>query len=240
MQQQQVLLEQQQVPFLTMQLRLNGGGDGDSCDGTQPEEYDLGGTQEGGDYSLLNDEPPRLLQVEDGEAREWLATELPSESGVVFSVGRTASGLRLHDSERTPGTFLVHGEHATITLEENGYVLRLVGAGMMTYVNEVGYRIINLAHFKYDPGPIVLAQTRTVTPCGLAALLAGLTTTTRSSSSYSTPPPPLSPTALRSRCLHRRPRIRQNPSPLSAPCFRRLRRRQSPPLASASNCPARR
>ena len=171
MQQQQVLLEQQQVPFLTMQLRLNGGGDGDSCDGTQPEEYDLGGTQEGGDYSLLNDEPPRLLQVEDGEAREWLATELPSESGVVFSVGRTASGLRLHDSERTPGTFLVHGEHATITLEENGYVLRLVGAGMMTYVNEVGYRIINLAHFKYDPGPIVLAHGDTLrfggTPCGI-------------------------------------------------------------------------
>ena len=91
-------------------------------------------------------------------AREWLAAELPSKTGVSFGVGRTASGLRLHDSERTPGTFLVHGEHATITLEQNGYVLRLVGAGMMTYVNEVGYRIINLPHFKYDPGPIALAH----------------------------------------------------------------------------------
>ena len=30
-----------------MQLRLNGCGDGDSYDGTQPEEYDcFGGTQE--------------------------------------------------------------------------------------------------------------------------------------------------------------------------------------------------
>ena len=104
MQQQQVLLEQQQVLFLALQLRLSGGGDDDGYDGTQTEEYEcLGGTQEGGDYSLLDDEPPRLLQVEDGEAREWLATELPSEIGVSLDVGRTASGLRLHDSERKPG-----------------------------------------------------------------------------------------------------------------------------------------
>ena len=158
MQQQQVLREQQQMPFLAMQLRLRGGGDDDGYDGTQPEEGDSFGSTQQDDSLLLEDDPPRLLQVEDGEAREWLATELPHALGVSLSVGRTASGLSLRDSARQPGTFLVHGEHATITLEHGGYVLRLVGAGMMTHVNEVGYRIISLGHFKYNPGPITLAH----------------------------------------------------------------------------------
>ena len=55
-----------------MPLRLNGGGDDGAGDGTQPEEHDCFGSTQQDDSLLLEDDPPRLLQVEDGRrGSDW-------------------------------------------------------------------------------------------------------------------------------------------------------------------------
>ena len=154
---------QQPLNVLAMQLRLRGCGD-DEHDSTQPDEWcDMGGTQQEDCGVSFEPDPPQLLQVEDGEVRPWLSTLLPVDDRGVLNIGRTVTGLRLHDDARTAGSYLAHGAHATITNEQGCFVLRLAPAragsgGMMTYINEAGYRVLNFNHFTYDPGPIPLAH----------------------------------------------------------------------------------
>ena len=154
---------QQPLNMLAMQLRLRGCGD-DEHDSTQPDEWcDMGGTQQEDCGVSFEPDPPQLLQVEDGEVRPWLSTLLPVDDRGVLNIGRTVTGLRLHDDARTAGSYLAHGAHATITNEQGCFVLRLAPAragsgGMMTYINEAGYRVLNFNHFTYDPGPIPLAH----------------------------------------------------------------------------------
>ena len=50
---------------------------------------------------------------------EGASVDLPTEAGTTFTIGRSGgSNLVLHDPALTPGFFRVHGEHATISVDE--------------------------------------------------------------------------------------------------------------------------
>ena len=87
---------------------------------------------------------------------EWKlsASELPTEVGAVFSIGRTpTSTLKLIDDSVTEPR--VHRDHATITLTASGaYELKLIGKGQSTFVNEIPLYHVALPWQTYVQPPV--------------------------------------------------------------------------------------
>jgi hypothetical protein len=93
---------------LTLKLRLTGGGDSDGEEMACTQA--VGGSDDG--CSALAEEA-RLVPIVEGEHGQLSAIELPSEPGVVFSIGRKpTSNLVLTDKDFAHEP-RVHGEHAT-------------------------------------------------------------------------------------------------------------------------------
>ena len=110
------------------------------------------------------------MPVVDDEPREEQCIELPEVQGAAFTIGRVAtSNLELIDNTRATGTFLVHGEHACITLSaDGGYSLELVrpaslkGCSQATFVNEVALRHVNLGAIQHTQPVVGLADEDTL------------------------------------------------------------------------------